>query len=140
MFAIIDNGVIVNVAVCDDAVFALACGWVELPDGYGIGDLYDAGDFTKKPEEAVAIPVLTVSAAQFRLALSKLGKLDRVLAWVATQEVAAQQAWEYATEFRSDASVIAAAVVGIGVSVDSVVSIFALASTIDINDSATFGL
>ena len=40
-YAEIENGIITNAVVCDDAEFALSQGWIELPDGYGIGDSFN---------------------------------------------------------------------------------------------------
>lgn len=45
-FAIIENGKISNTAVSDSA---LAENWIELQDGFGKGDLYENGVFSKPP-------------------------------------------------------------------------------------------
>lgn len=45
-YAIIENGKIANTAVSDSA---LAENWVELQDGFGKGDLYENGAFSKPP-------------------------------------------------------------------------------------------
>jgi hypothetical protein len=47
-YAIIENGVVVNVAVAD-AEFAAAQGWVSCPDTAQIGDTYDGQTFTPAP-------------------------------------------------------------------------------------------
>ncbi len=52
-YAVIENGVCVNI-VKSDAAFAKSMGWVLLPDGFGIGDRYEAGAFFRtypEPEE-----------------------------------------------------------------------------------------
>lgn len=48
-YAIIENGVVINIVV-SDAEFAAQNGWVSLPNGFGINDLYDGSTFTKAPE------------------------------------------------------------------------------------------
>lgn len=47
-YAIISDGKVVNTALAEEE-FALQQGWVELPDGFGIGDFYD-GEFIKREE------------------------------------------------------------------------------------------
>ncbi len=52
IFAVIENGIVVNSIVLEADKrdeFAAATGWqlVELPQGYGIGDLYADGVFSK---------------------------------------------------------------------------------------------
>jgi len=47
-YAIIENGVVVNVAVAD-AEFAAAQGWVSCPDTVQIRDTYDGQTFTPAP-------------------------------------------------------------------------------------------
>lgn len=41
VYAVIDNGQVVNVVVCDDDTYATAQGWVKLKKGAGIGWSYD---------------------------------------------------------------------------------------------------
>jgi hypothetical protein len=41
-YAIIDDGVIINVTLCVDADFAASQGWIALDDGFWIGDLWSA--------------------------------------------------------------------------------------------------
>lgn len=47
-YAIIENGVCIN-AIVAESDFAAEIGAVLLPDGYGIGDLFDGTTWTKKP-------------------------------------------------------------------------------------------
>jgi hypothetical protein len=54
-YAIIENGVVVNVAVAD-AEFAAAQGWVSCPDTVQIGDTYDGQTFTPAPPAPVVEP------------------------------------------------------------------------------------
>ena len=49
-WAEITDGVCTNTAYCEDPEFAEAMNWIPLPDGFGIGDLYDGKEWTKKPE------------------------------------------------------------------------------------------
>ena len=49
-YGIIKGGVCVN-AIVSEAGFAAELGAVELPEGYGIGDLYRDGEWSKAPEK-----------------------------------------------------------------------------------------
>ena len=52
-FAQVSDGIVINVFVAD-AMFGAAFGGVCIPDGYGIGDLFDGTSWTKAgPEEDV---------------------------------------------------------------------------------------
>lgn len=51
-YAIIENGKVVNVTKADKP---LGENWVELQDGFWIGDLYDGGVFSKAPVDIDAI-------------------------------------------------------------------------------------
>lgn len=47
-YAIIHDGIVINVVVCDDQDFAELQGWVVLDEGYWIDDLWSAdGGFAK---------------------------------------------------------------------------------------------
>ena len=48
--AVVENGICVNVAVFADDADLVDFGAVEIPDGYGIGDLFDGSSWTKAPE------------------------------------------------------------------------------------------
>jgi hypothetical protein len=54
-YAIIENGVVVNVAVADEA-YAAEQGWVSCPDTVQIRDTYDGQTFTPAPPPAVVVP------------------------------------------------------------------------------------
>lgn len=53
-YAIIENGVVVNIAEAEPE-FAAEKGWIELPDGIGIGCTYDGESFSQ-PEANAASP------------------------------------------------------------------------------------
>lgn len=68
-YAIIESGVVVN-AVLAEPEFAAEHGWVELPDGAGIGWTYDGESFAPpappvKPPEQIQAEI--VAATQIRL-------------------------------------------------------------------------
>jgi hypothetical protein len=54
-YAIIENGVVVN-AVVAEPEYAVSQGWVELPTGAGIGNLYDGSSFTAPTPVVVEPP------------------------------------------------------------------------------------
>ena len=141
-YAYIANGIVVDIVVNGDPFVAFSNEWyaaqfVEASEGVELGWVVTDGVLAP-PVPDNTRPVLTVSAAQFRLSLSKLGKLDTVLAWVATQEQIIQQAWEYAVEFHSDATIVAAVAEALNVSAIRMQALFSLAATIDINSRDTF--
>jgi hypothetical protein len=47
IYAEITNNIVTNIAVCEDEAFARQMGWILLPDGFGIGDSYIDGVFSK---------------------------------------------------------------------------------------------
>ena len=53
-YAIIENNAVVNMAVAEKD-FADQQGWVEIPDEFGIGDLYEDGQFKKAPIDLEAL-------------------------------------------------------------------------------------
>ena len=70
----IENGVVVNVVVVD-TLDALP-GLVELQDGFGIGDGYADGSFSK-PTAVVAVPP-AITALQGLLAIDAAGMSSRI--------------------------------------------------------------
>lgn len=76
-YAIVENGVVVNIAV---AYQALAPNWVQ-SDTAAIGDLYSNGVFTK-PDPVVAVPD-QVTALQGLLAIDAAGLSSAYQAWAA---------------------------------------------------------
>ena len=137
-YAIVNKGFVINVVEAKSD-FAETQGWVELPDGFGIGDTYDLQTgFSARPGDPLSSPVLTVSAAQFKIALARTGKLDIVLSWLATQDIEVQLAFDATGSFRSDSSVVAVASLGVGMTADRVYELFQLAASIEINSAETF--
>jgi hypothetical protein len=53
IYAEITDGVITNIAVCEDEAFAVSMGWILLEEGFGIGDRYENGEFIKTTEEEI---------------------------------------------------------------------------------------
>lgn len=82
-YAIIENDVVVNIAEAS-AEFASEMGWVELPDGAGIGWGYEGGAFLP-PVPVEVTPVLSpLSRRQLRLALLSIGvTADDIEAYIA---------------------------------------------------------
>lgn len=71
MYAVIENGIVVNIteALKD---YAEEKGWIELEDGFGIGDLYIDGKFIKGPEPLPQVPQF-ISFAQGKRAMIRRG-------------------------------------------------------------------
>jgi hypothetical protein len=107
--AIIESGVVKN-AVLASPEYAAEQGWVELPEGAGIGWLYADGVFSAPPAPPPVVPSI-VSMRQGRLALLQAGKLDDVDAAIAAlpspAKEAAQIEWEYAIEVKRDSQLVA---------------------------------
>ena len=107
-YALIENGVVVNVIVAD-ADFAATIGAVELPEYAGIGWSYDGTTWTAPTPPAPPVPQM-VSMRQARLALLNAGKLSDVDAAIAAlpspDKEAAQIEWEYATEVKRNSNLV----------------------------------
>lgn len=139
MYAILEGGVVTNTAVSQaplvewDGVTIPVTGWIELPEGVEIGDLFDGEAFTK-PEPVVVVP-LSVTPRQAKLALLGAGLLDSVDAALdaivdPTEQRAAQIEWEYAIEFRRDAPLIAAIGGALGLTDEQIDTLFVAAAAI----------
>lgn len=81
-WAIVENGVVVN-TVLAEYQFAAEQGWVSLPDGVGIGFVWDGESFTAPPTPAGPVPA-AVSSRQGQLALLDAGYLDEVEMMIAS--------------------------------------------------------
>lgn len=123
-WAIIDGGVVVNIAIADAA---LEDNWVPGDDA-AIGDLYVAGFFVG-PQTAAPVPD-AVTPVQFRRALRRAGLYDAVAAYVATQDADTQDAWEYAVSIPRDDALVARAAAELGQSDGEVDDLFRLAATL----------
>lgn len=105
--AIIENGVVVNIAVAEEDV-ALANGWI-LTEEAQIGWTYDGEKFAAPPEpEPVVVVPQSVGPYQARAALLAADLLDDVEALIADPETdrAIKIAWEYASEFKRESPFI----------------------------------
>ena len=96
-YAIIENGVVVNVAVAEAP---LAENWIA-SESAAIGDTYEGGNFVRPPDPPPAVPQ-AVTMRQARLALLAAGKLAGVDAAIEAlpepQRTQAQIEWEFASE------------------------------------------
>ena len=105
-YAIIENNVVVNIAVADDP---LAESWIA-SESAAIGDLYDGGEFIPPPALPAPVPA-EVTMRQARLALLSAGLLDTAQGVIdALPMPARRQAqieWEYALSVRRDHPLIA---------------------------------
>lgn len=94
-YAIIEDGVVVNVAVADEP---LAENWIA-SESAAIGDLYDGEEFIRPPAPHAAAPA-SVTMRQARLALLGAGLLSGVDAAIDSLDEphrsAARIEWEYA--------------------------------------------
>lgn len=97
-YAIIENNKIVNIAVSDTA---LSDNWIELQDGFGIGDNYSNGVFSKA-EVVVEIPQ-ALTPRQIRMQLTKEGLRQQVEDTVAnSNDYALKDWWEYSLDYKRD--------------------------------------
>jgi hypothetical protein len=69
-YAIIKNGIVSNIAVADPE-FAAEQGWIECPEGVGIGWAYD-GQTATPPVEVISEPTPTPTKEQLMAQLNAL--------------------------------------------------------------------
>lgn len=131
-YAIIADGVVAN-AVEASATFAKSQGWVLLPEGAGIGWLYDGKTFKAPPAPIVPAPD-AVTMRQARLALSRAGVLkaaeDAIAAMEGQAGEEARIEWAYAAELRRDHPLIAAMAEALGLTSEQVDDLFRTAETL----------
>lgn len=129
--AIIENGVVTNIAMVADEAFAQAQGWV-VSDTAKIGDSYENGEFISPPPDPEPVPQV-VSRFQGRAALHKSGLLKQVETIIADPETDPMVviAWQDATEFRRDSPTVAALAVPLGLSETDLDDLFRQAITIE---------
>lgn len=132
-YAIIQSGIVVN-AVLASPEYAAEQGWLELPEGAGIGWAYADGQFTAPPPPPPAPPPSVVTMRQARLALLGVGKLDDVAAAIAglpsPQKEAAQIEWEYATEVKRDSALVAQLAPALNLDAAALDALFTQAATL----------
>lgn len=97
-YAIIENQVVINVTIAD-AEYAQSQGWIQAPDGVGIGWFYVEGKFIAPAPQPLPVPS-QITMRQARLELLNIGKLNDVDAALASipdehQRLSAQIEWEY---------------------------------------------
>lgn len=97
-YAIIENNKIVNIAVADTY---LDINWVQLQDGFGIGDNYINGVFSKA-EVVVEVPQ-TLTPRQIRMQLTNSGLRQQVEDIVAnSNDYELKDWWEYSLDYKRD--------------------------------------
>ena len=121
-YAIVEGGVVVNVAASEQA---LEGNWIA-SETAAIGDLYDGEKFVR-PEPAVEVPG-SVSMRQARLALLAAGLLDQVEVAMQSASQAEQIEWEYATEVRRDSPLVTSMTAALGWSSEQVDQLFIAAA------------
>lgn len=130
-FAVIEAGVVVNLAIAEPAL-AAELKWKPAPDDVQIGWLHDGEQFAP-PEPHVPVPEV-VSARQARLALLNAGLLDGAEAALealpSPQREAALIEWEYATEIRRDHTLIAAIAAALSLTEPQVDDLFRSAASL----------
>lgn len=134
-FAIIENGIVGNIVIAD-AEFAQEQGWLAAPDDVEIGWTYDGNDFAApvvSPEE-IRAAIRPVTMRQARLALLAAGVLGDVAPALAAlpspHRDAAEIEWEYASEVRRDAPLIAAIGSALGLTEDQIDDLFEAAAAL----------
>lgn len=73
-FAVIENGVVVNVTEAD-AQFAQGHGWIVAPDGVGIGWGYDGSTFSAPPPDPPVVRPRHITVLAFRNRFTKAEKV-----------------------------------------------------------------
>jgi hypothetical protein len=133
-YVIIDNGVVVNIVVSTPE-FAEEQGWLECPEGVGIGWTFD-GDTPIPPAPQPESVHDSVDNAQVRLALIKSGisiaTVDAAIAAIEDQverEIAYTQ-WEYRATIRRDSELLVSLSSAIGLTSEQVDDLFRLAATL----------
>lgn len=131
-YAIIDNGVVTNVAWAEDAQFAADQGWVACGPTVQPGDAYTNGSFSPAPAKP-AVPAV-VTMRQARLALLQAGKLADVDTAIAAlpspAKEAAQIEWEYATEVKRDSALVAQLAPALNLDAAALDALFTQAATL----------
>lgn len=123
--AIVENGKVINV------ILGQIEGSIEIPEGFGIGDLYENGEFIKAPivipePEPIQVPQM-ITPRQFRLQLLNLGLLDEVEA-MASVDKATQIWFEYSLDFQRNHEMLLASASALDLSSEDLDTFFIEAS------------
>lgn len=133
-YAIIENGLVANVALADDADFAAEQGWTACPDQVGPGWMFGGGNFTPPPPPAPIVPEV-VTRRQAKRALLDAGLLHLVDAAIAAmpspQRERAKIDWDEATEFRRDSPLVAFLGAALGLDAQQIDGLFIAAAAIE---------
>lgn len=128
-YAIIENGVVVNVAVAEAP---LAENWISSASA-AIGDTYEGGSFVRPPDPPPAVPQ-SVTMRQARLALLASGKLALVDAAIEAlpepQRAQAQIEWEFASEILRASPLVEAMGAALGLDDAALDALFAEAAAL----------
>ena len=130
-YAVIENGVVVNVALADAP---LAANWIQ-SDTAAIGDLYADGAFAKPPTQQTPVPD-EVTNAQAREALIRSGisiasvnSAIQAITNPVEREVAFVQ-WEYRDKIRRNAELVRSMGVALNLSDSQIDDLFRYAITL----------
>jgi hypothetical protein len=118
--AIVENGVVVNIAEAD-ADFAAAQGWI-VSEFAAIGDLWDGVDFAKPAAPPEPVPT-SVTRRQAREALLNVGLLDD-----ATERRRAEIYWQDSATFERSNAMLAQIAGAIGLSDADIDELFVAAA------------
>jgi hypothetical protein len=128
--AIVENGVVVNIAEAD-ADFAAAQGWI-VSEFAAIGDLWDGVDFAKPAAPPEPVPT-SVTRRQAREALLNVGLLDDVDMAIAAIEDATERRraeiyWQDSATFERSNAMLAQIAGAIGLSDADIDELFVAAA------------
>lgn len=130
--AIIENGIVVNIAEAD-ADFAAAQGWI-VSDTASIGDTWDGLEFAKPPAPPAPVPA-SVTRRQAREALLNVGLLDDVdmaIAGIAdeTERRRAEIYWMDSATFERNSAMLGQIAASIGLTDAEIDELFIAASAL----------
>jgi hypothetical protein len=133
-YAIIENGTVINIAVASPE-FAAQQGWIECPEGVGIGWTFDGDTPVPPVPQPVPVPA-SVDNAQARMALIQSGiaiaTVDAAIAAIpdAVEREIAYTQWEYRATVRRDSELLVSLGTAIGLTSEQIDDLFRLAATL----------
>lgn len=125
--AIIENGKVINV------ILGQIDGSIEIPDGFGIGDLYENGGFKKAPiiipePEPIQMPT-QITPRQIRQQLTAIGLRQTVEDLIsASTDYNLKDWWEYSQDFQRSHPILKEMGEKLGMSEDDMDNFFIEAS------------